>query len=284
MVRKVSTLKFWTAVGAVGTGIGGISALVETVGKLINKFWIWFPNTNIGIWNIVAAAGIGIGVISGLIAVLLAARQSSPELHERYPGEHATGETGVSKPNRRALYAALTVLLLATTVGAVFLYLGGYGEAAEKIDDLARNEPKSRPKPKLRQDASLDEVCSTALRKFHKRSLRPQLPGAAGLWTGWTSWTSDEEQWTLQRDGTLQLTHGQQGGWREDLGNRPAELTIGFPKGTWYRARLYGQLICGVRFTRRRDTVPSGNFQFVLLQQFEHDGAPSNDTVAGNFT
>jgi hypothetical protein len=251
----MSSLERWTAVGAVGAVMAGIAAVAPLIFRAVQTIWAWLPTVSLDFWHLISAIGLVIGAVGALVAIWLAlrARRAGPADYDALSGS-------ASKQNNHALRIALLVLAITVAAGASFLFTGGVGSVTTTLKDAAKGESPSVLQRDTTGD-SLATVCANARNKFSTRSQRPALPAPAGNWTGWTTWTQDDEQqWTLDSQGQVRLTAGHPGTWRLADGG----LTLTF-EHTIFKARIYGELMCGVRIHPGRSPSPDGNFQLVFL-------------------
>lgn len=262
----MSTSERWTAIGAIGAMLAGISEIVKLMTPLVQSAWELMPEAGFDVWVFIEVLGLLTGGCGALVAIWLAVRR-------RATAPPAGIEAGRPARNTSLLLALMT-LALTTTVGVAFYLTGGFGSFAKTIDSTKNMVVRGGAARDTRAD-SLDKVCADARKTYHGRSVRPRLPGPPGDWTGWVSWRGGEQQWRLEPDGSVQLTAGYPGKWRFE----GSDLIIRFDRKTVFRARIFGELMCGVRLRPDGNLVPDGNFQLVFLKPPE---APAESELSGN--
>jgi hypothetical protein len=268
MTKAEKTIAFWTAVGAVGGLMAGGAAFIPVLAPSLRSMWESLPPIgSLDVWHVVAAVGLVIATVGSIIAVRLARRLKRLEASDpsvlTAPGE---------RRNDRALVISLTVQVITATAFAVFVFTGGIRSVKDTVEAAAGREP---PKPLSDSRAnSLEKVCADARQKFRTRAGRDGPFRPTGSWTGWATWYSTEQQWTFAKDGSVRLTKGRPGLWRME-GDM---IVITFQQQTVFRARRYGELLCGVR-VQPGAAQPDGNFQMVYVAPPEADESDSAESV-----
>jgi hypothetical protein len=252
----MSTQERWVAIGAVGGLMAGIADIAPYLVRTVRTLWAWLPPISLDIWHLISAIGLIMGVVGALVAIGLAWRAR----RRGRAGDYDALSGSTATTGKRPLRIALLVLMLTGAAGMSFMLTGGFRSVARTVEETTHGNPPAIVARDTSGD-SLAAVCSDARSKYRTRSRRPSLAGPEGTWTGMTTWLDDEQQWSLAPDGGVRLTGGHPGTWSVEGG----ELIFTFER-TLFKARIYGELMCGVRIHPDRDpTKPEGNFQLVFL-------------------
>lgn len=254
--------ELWAAVAAIGTMMAGLVAFIGFLREVVLAVWAWLATDETEPTSMMVTVGL-VMIVFALFCIVVGPAWRTIQKWRAQKRLRALQGQPARWPR---------VLLVLIAIAGVAVAGVGLAGGPDKVLGLAHGLLPVSEEPAAKAEAPAAatawSICTNARRANAALAGRAAPAGPTGTWTGTASWLTGEQRWTFSADRTLALTSGYPGNWRYANG----VLTIGFRAGTLFDARLYGDVLCGVRLRPDGDKRSDG---FFVLTRASPQAPPS---------